>query len=229
MEQMERTTLTTPDLFDPELDKLVPSVGQQLVFPPKHIFSMPGEELGGIYYVQKGRIKHYMDNAEGGVKILYTLSPGWFFGETVFFLKTRTSLYSQTETKVIMYKLLDEDVKRMMDESALFRDALFRCWAHKTLILRHEIANLTFNSCKSRLKRLFCSMVDTDHITDPAWYSLKVHYTHGELGEIVGGARVTISRQLTELCNEGFLRIINRRAQVSAEAYQEYARSQGKE
>ena len=75
----------------------------------------------------------------------------------------------------------------------------------------------------------FCSMVDTDHITDPAWYSLKVHYTHGELGEIVGGARVTISRQLTELCNEGFLRIINRRAQVSAEAYQEYARSQGKE
>ena len=49
------------------------------------------------------------------------------------------------------------------------------------------------------------------------------------MGEIVGGARVTISRQLTELCNEGFLRIINRRAQVSAEAYQEYARSQGKE
>lgn len=45
MEQMERTTLTTPDLFDPELDKLVSSVGQQLVFPPKHIFSMPGEEL----------------------------------------------------------------------------------------------------------------------------------------------------------------------------------------
>lgn len=229
MKPMERTTLTTPDLFDPELDRLICSEGQQLVFPPKHIFSMPGEELGGIYYVQRGRIKHYMDNAEGGVKILYTLSPGWFFGETVFFLGVRTSLYSQTETKAVLYKLLDDKARRLMNESALFRDALLRCWAHKTLILRHEIANLTFNSCKSRLKRLFCSMVDTENITDPDWYNLKVHYTHGELGEIVGGARVTISRQLTELCNEGFLRIINRRVQVSAGAYREYAQRQGKD
>lgn len=220
MEQMERTTLTTPDLFDPELDRLITAEGQQLVFPPKHIFSMPGEELGGLFYVQKGRVKHYMDNAEGGVKILYTLSPGWFFGETVLFLQTRTSLYSQTETKAVIYKLPQETSKRLMNESALFRDALLRCWAHKTLILRHEIANLTFNSCKSRLKRLFCSMVDTENVTDPGWYNLKVHYTHGELGEIVGGARVTISRQLTELCAEGFIRIINRHTQVNAERYQ---------
>jgi len=226
---MERTTLTTPDLFDPALDELISAVGQRLVFPPKHIFCMPGEELGGLYYVQKGRTRHYMDNTEGGIKILYTLSPGWFFGEMVFFLKVPTSLYSQTETKAVLYKLTDEKMRRLMDESALFRDALYRCLSHKTLILRHEIANLTFNSCKSRLKRLFCSMVDTEHITDPGWYNLKIHYTHGELGEIVGGARVTISRQLTELCGEGFIRIINRRVQVNADRCREYVEGRGKE
>lgn len=222
MEQMERTTLTTPDLFDPRLDELICRVGQKLSFPPKHIFSMPGEEIGGIYYVKSGRTKHYMDNAEGGVKILYTLSPGWFFGETPFFLRSRTGLYSQTETRTVLYKVAEEEATRLMDESRLFRDAVIRCYSHKMLILRYEIANLTFNSCKSRLKRLFCSTVDTENVTEPGWYNLKIHYTHGELGEIVGGARVTISRQLTELCNEGFLRIINRRAQVSAEAYREY-------
>lgn len=221
MKQMERTTLTTPDLFDPELDRIVTTAGQQLVFPPKHIFSMPGEDLGGIYYVQKGRVRHYMDNEEGGVKILYTLTPGWFFGETPFFLRLHTSLYSQTETKAVLYKLSTEKVQELLDQNARFREALFRCCSHKTLILRHEVANLTFNSCKSRLKRLFCAMVDTENITDPGWYNLKIHYTHEELGEIVGGARVTISRQLTELCGEGFIRIINRRTQVNAEKYRE--------
>lgn len=228
MEQMERTTLTTPDLFDPQLDELICQVGQKLTFPPKHIFSMPGEEIGGIYYIKAGRTKHYMDNTEGGIKILYTLTPGWFFGELTCFIHSQTSLYSQTETHTVLYKVDEGEVNRLMDESRLFRDAMIRCYSHKMLILRYEVANLTFNSCKSRLKRLFCSTVDTKNVTDPGWYNLKIHYTHGELGEIVGGARVTISRQLTELCNEGFLRIINRRAQVNAEEYRRYTSRRGK-
>ncbi|MEG1777621.1 MAG: helix-turn-helix domain-containing protein, partial [Angelakisella sp.] len=101
-------------------------------------------------------------------------------------------------------------------------DKVIKCYALKMLMLRYEIANLTFNSCKNRLKRLFCSSVDTKNITDPGWYNMKVRYTHSELGEIVGGARVTISRQINELCSEGFLRMINRRAQVNIEKYIEY-------
>ena len=112
-----------------------------------------------------------------------------------------------------------------MRENELFRDTLLRCFAHKMLILRYEIGNLAFNSCKNRLKRLFCAAVERENMTDPGWYNLRIHYTHSELGEIVGGARVTISRQLTELCNEGFIRIINRRIQVSAEQYHKYMQS----
>ena len=126
MEQMERTTLTTPDLFDPQLDELICQVGQKLTFPPKHIFSMPGEEIGGIYYIKAGRTKHYMDNTEGGIKILYTLTPGWFFGELTCFIHSQTSLYSQTETHTVLYKVDEGEVNRLMDESRLFRDAMIR-------------------------------------------------------------------------------------------------------
>lgn len=115
-----------------------------------------------------------------------------------------------------------------MGEHPPFRDALMRCLAHKTLMLRYETASLTFNSCKDRLKRLLCASVDPERETDPGWYELRVRYTHHQLGEIVGVARVTISRQLAELAGEGFLRTVNRRLQVNREQYHQYIGEKGK-
>lgn len=229
MEEFERITLTTPDLYNEQLDALIAAVSTKVVYPAKHVFSIPGEEMESIYYIKKGRTKHYMNNADGSTKILYTLTPGWLFGETPHFLDTTTGLFSQTETEAVLYKIPPDQLDKLMAESAAFREMLVKCYSLKMLMLRYEIANLTFNSCKNRLKRLFCSSVDTERITDPGWYNLKVRYTHSELGEIVGGARVTISRQVNELCNEGFLRMINRHAQVNAQKYDEYLAQHAKE
>ncbi|MEG1943397.1 MAG: Crp/Fnr family transcriptional regulator [Angelakisella sp.] len=223
MEEFERITLTTADIYDEQLDQIIAGVANKVVYPAKHIFSLPGSEMDCIYYIKSGRTKHYMDSDDGGAtKILYTLTPGWFFGETPYFLHTTTGLFSQADTDCVLYKIPDTACRKLMEESELFRDKVIKCYALKMLMLRYEIANLTFNSCKNRLKRLFCSSVDTKNITDPGWYNMKVRYTHSELGEIVGGARVTISRQINELCSEGFLRMINRRAQVNIEKYIEY-------
>lgn len=222
MDAFEYSTLVTPSLYDERLDRLLEPLCQKFVYPPKHMFQLPGETIDGVYYIQSGRTKHYMDNDEGANKLLYTLSPGWFFGESALFLERETSLYSQTELKSTILLLPRREAERLIQENELFRNVLFQCLSHKMLILRYEIGNLAFNSCKGRLKRLFCASVDTDRITDPGWYNLRVHYTHSELGDIVGGARVTISRQLTELCSEGFIRMINRHIQVNADAYRRY-------
>lgn len=223
MEDMDVfASLTTTNMFDEELDKLIEPLSTKVVYPPKHVFLSPGEQMDHVYYIKKGRTKHYMGNADGSTKILYVLTPGWLFGETPAFLETNTGLYSRTEEETVICKIPIETSDRLIAESALFRSKFIKCYALKMLILRYEIENLTFNSCKNRLKRLFASSVDTRNISDPGWYNLKVRYTHSELGEIIGVARVTVSRQLNELCGDGFLRLINRRAQVNIEKYHEY-------
>jgi len=226
VESHEQMMLTTPSFFNRELDELIRSVAQEVVYPARFVFSVPGKKMEHIYYIKKGRTKHYMDNGEGVVKLQYTLTTGWFFGETPFFLGVPTGLYSQTETAATLYRIPPDQCGRLMRESDLFRDTIIQSCSRKMLILRYEIANLTFNSCKNRLKRLYCSSVDTKNIADPGWYGLRISYTHSELGEILGSARVTVSRQIGELCNEGFLRMVNRRAQVNIAKYQEYVASQ---
>ncbi len=219
------STLTTPDLYDDRIVELLEPLSVKLSLPAKYIFSRPGENLGFIYFVRKGRTKHFMDNSDGLSKILYTLTPGWFFGETPCFLDIPTGLYSQTETETVLFKVPNDVIQRLLVENELFRQKLLQCSCYKLLILRFEVANLTFHSCKKRLLRLFASSVDTENVTDPGWYNLKIRYTQSELGEIIGGARVTISRQMNELCCEGYIRMVNRRVQMNAEEYHKLVHS----
>ncbi|MDD6315634.1 MAG: helix-turn-helix domain-containing protein, partial [Clostridia bacterium] len=59
-------------------------------------------------------------------------------------------------------------------------------------------------------------------VEDGKWYGLASKLTHNELAAIVGSARVTISKLINELCDDGFIRIINRRAQVNMAAYEKF-------
>ena len=76
--------------------------------------------------------------------------------------------------------------------------------------------------------RIYCSQIDHKRLEDGKWYSLRSKLTHNELAAIVGSARVTISKLINELCDDGFIRIINRRAQVSKEAYDKFVAEHAK-
>ncbi len=218
----ESASLLFPTIYDEHLEKLLQQSSTEIIYPAKHTFSVPGDGSQFVYYIKEGRTKHYMMNDEGTEKILYSLNPGWFFMEVAWFLNYPTGLYSQTETDTVLYRLDSQSCHQLLDKSEAFRERLITGCCHKILLLRYEVENLTFNSSKSRIKRLLISSVDTKSISDPGWYDLKVKYTHYEMGMIIGSVRVTVSKLMNELCDEGFLRVINRRVQVNAQKYREY-------
>lgn len=218
----DKSTLTLPNPKQKELEELLKQHSTVLTYPAKKVFLEPGIALNGVYYIAEGRTRHYMMAMDGTEKILYTLASGWFYGETPCNLEEPTGLYSKTETKTTLYKIPLYAYEHLLDTNKMFRDAILDSYSKKMIIMRHEIENLTFNSCKDRLKRLLCSVADTSRVLDGGWYGLKVHYTQYELSTIVGGARVTISKLLNELCSEGFMRMLNRNAQINVVEYKRF-------
>ncbi len=208
--------------YDEELENIIKANSTIITLEPKQKLSEPGDMLDYIYYIKEGRTRHIITNLDGDEKILYTLSSGCFFGEASNELDKHTGLYSATETKTILYKIPRHIYHNLIDENKKFRDAILYSYANKVLLLRYEIENLSFNSCKDRLKRLFCSAVDPSQLIDGQWYNLKICYTQYEIGTIVGGARVTISKLINELYNENFMRIVNRKRQVNKNEYDNY-------
>lgn len=218
----DSSNLTLPLEPDNTLGMLIRQYGNKFVYPSRHIFLEPGMAMNEVIYIMRGRTRHYMIGSDGTEKILYTLSDGWFFGETPCSMGEPTGLFSKTEIETVLYKIPSATYRQLLDENKIFRDAIMENYSKKMLIMRHEIANLAFNSCKDRLRRLFCYTADPSAVIEGKWLNLKVSYTQYELSTIVGGARVTVTKLINELCAERFIRILNRNIQLNAREYEEF-------
>ncbi len=195
---------------------------KELHIPAGKLFLPPGDTINCIYYIKSGTTRHCMTGPDGTEKLLYCLNAGWFFGETALFFTSHTTLSSYAETDVVIYKVPMTVYNKLLASNALFREVLIKGYSSKILAMRYEIENLSFNSCKDRIKRLFCMMIDTQDTSTPGWYNLKRRYTQSELCVMIGAARITINKSISELCDDGFIRMLNRKVQVNADCYQEY-------
>lgn len=216
------SSYTKPLNQDPQLETIIKPLSIVLNLKAKTQFLEYKEAIEGAYYVYQGRTKHYIYGEDGSEKILYTLTKGWVFGETPLFLREPTGLISETMEDSILWKIPFTAFQRLFDTNKLFRDAIMNCMARKMWIMRHEIENLVFNPCKRRILHLICCTVDSKSLQPDGWYNLLTHYTQYEISTIVGSARVTTSKLINELCNEGHIRILNRRIQVSKSIYEEF-------
>lgn len=219
---IESISLTFPKIYNEKLEKLIIDNSYEKTYKKGAILTLPGDALNYVYYIKNGKTKHYMSNSEGVEKILYILNAGWMFGEMAHTLGYKTGLYSMAETDITLYIISSKNVDKLLNESVLFQNAVRKCLAQKIITLRYEIENLTFNSVKDRIKRLFVMLVNTEEVHDGKWYGVNIEHTQYEIGVLIGGARVTVSRTINELCNEGFIRIVNRKPQLNCKAYHEY-------
>lgn len=212
--------ITPPVTNRQELEALLEQYATVLNLPAKKVFHRPGDVLDGVYYIAEGRTRHYIIGVDGAEKVLYTLSPGWFYGETPCDLDEPTGLYSKTEIKSRLLYIPVDRYEKLINCNELFRKAILHDYAKKLRILRQDIENLVFSSCKDRIKRLYCSTADTSRVFDGQWYGMKVNYTQYEISTIASGARVTVNKLINELCAEGFIRVVNRQTQINIRAYE---------
>lgn len=216
------SSLTTPQYHKPEFDELIESHSKQISIPAKKVFLEPGTVLDGVYYVAKGRTRHYMVAPDGSEKVLYTLTKGWFFGETPCCLQKTTGLFSVAETDSVICLIPMQEYDALLDNNKAFRDAILESCCYKMLIMRHEIASLSFNSSRHRLMRLLCTLADTEQVIDGNWYALRMCYTQNDLCVITGCARITIAKIMSDLTNEGVIRTVNRKTQINIRKYLEF-------
>ncbi|QUH29239.1 Crp/Fnr family transcriptional regulator [Vallitalea guaymasensis] len=219
---IKNISLVFPEIYDKALETLIRQHSYEKFYKKNAILTHPGDNLNYIYYIKRGKTKHYMSNDEGLEKTLYILNSGWLFGEMAHALGYKTGVFSIAATDLTLYIIHSKTVDKLLNESLLFQNAIIHCLSHKISTLRYEIENLTFNSVKDRIKRLFFMFVNTEHILDGEWYELNFNYTHHEIGVLIGSARVTVSKTINILYNEGFIRIVNRKYQMHVKVYRDY-------
>lgn len=201
----------------PELRTLLKGYAILKELSPGENFLVPGTPIRYASYIAEGVTAHTTTSESGREKVLYRLGQGWFFSEEVLLRDyiVESTRYAIAEAPTTLW-LLDKPAYLELLKHPIFVTAIIRCSAYKCSMLRAEIESLTFDSTKDRLMRLLGSSTDRTSVEDQCWYQMKVSWTHQDLAAIIGTNRVTISRLITELRAEGYLRTVNGKLQINS-------------
>lgn len=201
-----------------ELEQLILSHGRRVEVPKGTYFVRPGEILSEISYILEGKTAHTMFNASGQEKISYVLTHGWFLAESLFANGKDRSMaerYSYAQTSLVLYKI-DKETYETLIAYPVFRDSIIRSLSNKRAFLQRELESVILERAKDRLKKFFVLLSDPSSSPDGKWYPLSHEYTHRDIASIIGTNRVTISRFISELAREDFLRVINKHIQINS-------------
>lgn len=200
-----------------ELNWLIATHSHRITVPEGTYYVQPGQKLTEISYIVKGKTAHIMFGDNGQEKISYILSPGWFLAESLFSNGKTFSIaerYTLAQSDLVLDKI-DKAAYEILIQNPLFRDAIIRSLSNKRAFLQKELESVTLECVKERMKNFFVLLSDPSASQDRIWYPLSHRYTHQEIASIIGTNRVTVSRLISELAREGFLRIINKRIELN--------------
>lgn len=132
--------------------------------------------------------------------------------------------YTLAQSDLVLDKI-DKAAYEILIQNPLFRDAIIRSLSNKRAFLQRELESVTLECVKERMKNFFVLLSDPSASQDRIWYPLTHRYTHQEIASIIGTNRVTVSRLISELTREGFLRIINKRIELNGSRLSSFSNS----
>src|SRR3954452_7093885 len=164
----------------------------------------PGDSL---HIVSAGAVKIVLPSAEGEEAIIATLREGDFFGELsllggVSRAATATAL-EPSETLVLPRPIF----RQLMQDDPGLRDALLAGLSHELRRLTAHVEELHFLDLAGRLAMRLTRLARDQVPGVQTEVRLSWPYTQSDLAAMIGGTRQSVNRLLSELVEDGLLRI----------------------
>jgi CRP/FNR family cyclic AMP-dependent transcriptional regulator len=164
----------------------------------------PGDSL---HIVAGGAVKIVLPSAEGEEAIIATLREGDFFGELSLLdgaprSATATAL-EVSETLVLPRPIF----RQLLDDDADLREALLTGVARELRRLTGHVEELHFLDLAGRLAMRLTRLAREQVPGVQSEVRLNWPYTQSDLAAMIGGTRQSVNRLLSELVDDGLLRI----------------------
>lgn len=185
-------------------------LGKKKPYSPKAIVFQTGDLVDCLYYIAKGQVKLSTANCEGKEKILLFLGEGTIFGAALSLTCEFSAVTAVTEYPSVLY-VIDPGI---IKSSVQFKDSVITYMAKTIITLMRSVENLSLYCCKTRLYNLLRSSASELPCEEDNWHDLKFQYSQEDMAKIINANRVTVARMVHELCNDGLIRIMNRKIQV---------------
>ena len=169
--------------------------GSLMHCPMNHILQQADQQAGNLYIVHSGRLRVFLSNEHGKELTVDVIHKGSVFGTNSFLYHGthKVSIQSATEARLIV---CSRDTIRTLSAShpELSRD-LLQYFIEENNHLTHLLESITLYSAADRVMDFL--LVATDH------GKRQIPYTHEDVAMCLSMNRVTVSRIIKNLCDQG--------------------------
>ena len=172
---------------------------------PGYLIYLQDTEATCFYYLKKGRVKSFIQSADGAERVLNVYRAGSIFGEASFFdeLPRVSSAVALTPCELV-------PIDRELAAQAVAKDpelamTMLKYLARTVRLLSEQLDDMAFRPVPWRLARFLLSGADRLDM---------VHCTQEEIAASVSASRVTVSRTLNQFAREGLVELQYRGVQL---------------
>lgn len=171
--------------------------GSLMHCPMNHILQQADQQAGNLYIVHNGRLRVFLSNEHGKELTVDVIHKGSVFGTNSFLYHGthKVSIQSVTEARLIV---CSRDTIRTLSAShpELSRD-LLQYFIEENNHLTHLLESITLYSAADRVMDFL--LVATDQ------GKRQIPYTHEDIAMCLSMNRVTVSRIIKNLCDQGIV------------------------
>ncbi|SDK02493.1 Crp/Fnr family transcriptional regulator [Natronincola ferrireducens] len=193
-------------LKDEDIEK-ISKISTERHFKKGTIIFMEGDPGEAFYFIKSGKVKVYKTTPDGREHIFTILSEGGVFAEVTLFndicYPASAEILEDAEIGMIKNKDL-EDLVRTNAEIAL---QIIKVLSKKLFYSQQKVKELALGDTYSRIAKSLLTFAD-DHGTEKEdGIEMKLNISRQELANMIGTARETVSRALSQFKKEGSIEI----------------------
>jgi len=167
-----------------------------------------------LFILKEGRVQLY-EIGDGGDEItLSVVEDGNVFGEMALTGQSLSGIYVRALTPSTVASLRREDVEDLILKKPEVGLRLVRELAERLRDSEARYADLVGKDVPARLATQILTLVDSEGVVSSESYRIPTHYTHEQLGSMIGCKRVAVTRAFRKLEESGAVVLKDRRIVV---------------
>lgn len=174
-----------------------------------------GDPGDALHIITSGSVKIVLPSPDGEEAIIATLRPGDFFGELALLdsepRSATAAAVGQTETLILPRSVFRDLLETHPD----LRDALFAALTHLLRRLTRHVEELHFLDLAGRLAARLAQLARQSDPRANGGVALDWPYTQSDLAAMIGGTRQSVNRLLSELIDDGLVRLETERLVIT--------------
>ena len=175
------------------------------------ILYSPQEGTERLFILKKGRVQLYEIGAGGEEITLSVMEDGNVFGEMALTGQSLKGLYVRALTPATVVSLRREDLEDLITNKPEVGLRLVRELAEKLRASESRYADIVGKDVPVRLATLILTLVDSEGVVSSESLRIPTHYTHEQLGSMIGCKRVAVTRAFRKLEESGAVELKDRR------------------